>query len=82
MCIIYLVKLVIHTFFLYHILFVIKIYRKCFKTGIISKAVYCSMIIAGGVLEKYFNQYTLNSKKVNQQVLFKILNKNKICSYS
>ena len=39
------------------------------------------MIIAGGVLEKYFNQYTLNSKKVNQQVLFKILNKNKKCKY-
>ena len=52
-----------------------KIYRKCLKTSIISKAVYGSMIIAGGVLEKYFNQYTLNSKKVNERVLFKILNK-------
>ena len=39
------------------------------------------MIIAGGVLEKYFNQYTINSKKVNEQVLFKILNKNKKCKY-
>lgn len=39
------------------------------------------MIIAGGVLEKYFNQYTLNSKKVNERVLFKILNKSKDCKY-
>ena len=39
------------------------------------------MIMAGGVLEKYFNQYTLNSKKVNKQVLFKILNRNKKCKY-
>ena len=67
--------------FLYHIIFVTKIYRKCLKTSIISKAVYCSMIMAGGVLEKYFNQYTLNSKKVNKQVLFKILNRNKKCKY-
>ncbi|WP_195244790.1 GH3 auxin-responsive promoter family protein [Clostridium celatum] len=49
--------------------------------SIISKVVYCTMISAGGVLEKKFNKYTLNSRSVNEEVLFKILNKNNECNY-
>ena len=58
-----------------------KIYRKCVKTSIISKALYCTMILAGGSVEKIFNKYTANSKKVNSEVLFKILNRSKNCEY-
>ena len=38
------------------------------------------MILAGGSVEKIFNKYTANSKKVNSEVLFKILNRSKNCS--
>lgn len=58
-----------------------KIYRKCFIMSIISKVLYRTMISAGGILEKKFNKYTLNSKSVNEEVLFKIINKNKKCKY-
>ena len=49
--------------------------------SIISKVLYRTMISAGGILEKKFNKYTLNSKSVNEEVLFKIINKNKKCKY-
>lgn len=49
--------------------------------SIISKALYCTMIFAGGAVEIVFNKYTRNSKYVNEQVLFKILNKGKNCKY-
>lgn len=34
------------------------------------------MISAGGLVEKKFNKYTINSRYINEEVLFKILNKN------
>ena len=49
--------------------------------SIISKVLYRTMISAGGILEKKFNKYTLNSKSVNEEVLFKILNKNSTSKY-
>lgn len=39
------------------------------------------MISAGGLLEKKFNKYTLNSRYINEEVLFKILNKNSTSKY-
>lgn len=39
------------------------------------------MIAVGGILEEKFNKYTLNSRKVNEEVLFKILKKNNSCEY-
>lgn len=39
------------------------------------------MISAGGVVEKKFNKYTLNSRYINEEVLFKILNKNSTSKY-
>ena len=45
-----------------------KIYRKCFIMSIISKVLYRTMISAGGILEKKFNKYTLNSKSVHEEV--------------
>ena len=39
------------------------------------------MISAGGILEKKFNKYTLNSRYINEEVLFKILNKNSTSKY-
>ena len=39
------------------------------------------MISAGGLVEKKFNKYTLNSRYINEEVLFKILNKNSTSKY-
>lgn len=39
------------------------------------------MVKSGALLEKKFNKYTSNSKSVNEDVLFKILSKNKKCKY-
>lgn len=39
------------------------------------------MISAGGLLEKKFNKYTLNSRYINEEVLFKILNNNSTSKY-
>ena len=47
--------------------------------SIISKVLYRTMISAGGILEKKFNKYTLNSKSVNEEVLFKKMNIKKKC---
>ena len=39
------------------------------------------MISVGGLVEKKFNKYTLNSRYINEEVLFKILNKNSTSKY-
>ncbi len=39
------------------------------------------MISVGGLVEKRFNEYTLNSRYINEEVLFKILNKNSTSKY-
>lgn len=39
------------------------------------------MISVGGLVEKRFNEYTLNSRYINEEVLFKILNKNSTSNY-
>lgn len=49
--------------------------------SIISKVLYRTMISAGGLVEKKFNKYTLNSRYINEEVLFKILNKNSTSKY-
>lgn len=49
--------------------------------SIISKIMYKTIISAGGIIEKKFDKYTLNPKKINKKVLFNILNKNKETKY-
>lgn len=44
--------------------------------SIISKMFYRTMISCGGIVEKNFNKETKNFKKVNNELLFDILNKN------
>lgn len=68
------VKITTSKFF--HILNMDKVNRMCVITSIISKALYKTAIIGGGLVEKKFNRDTKNCKKVNEQVLFKILKRN------
>lgn len=47
-----------------------------FYTSIISKVLYHTLIVSGGIVEKQFSKDTKNASNVNVKVLFKILNKN------
>lgn len=47
-----------------------------FYTSIISKVLYRTLIVSGGIVEKQFSKDTKNSSNINVKVLFKILSKN------
>ena len=60
----------------FHIIFMGNNHRMCRNMSIISNVLYRTIIGCGGIVEKKFNKETQNFKKVNDDVLFDILNKN------
>ena len=49
--------------------------------SLISKVLYTTMIWAGAAIENDFNKSTIDSRKINEKVLLKILKNNKNCKY-
>lgn len=63
-------------FYIFSYIRYIQILRKCVITSFISKALYKIAIEGGRLVKKKFDKETSNCKKVNEEVLFKILREN------
>jgi len=64
------------SFYIFSYIRYIQILRKCVITSFISKALYKIAIEGGGLVKKKFDKETRNCKKVNEEVLLKILREN------
>ncbi|MBE6058978.1 MAG: GH3 auxin-responsive promoter family protein, partial [Clostridium sulfidigenes] len=63
-------------FYIFSYIRYIQILRKCVITSFISNALYKIAIEGGGLVKKKFDKETRNCKKVNEEVLLKILREN------